>query len=82
VSKIPYKKLLVGDLSWKRLIRSVLFIYAFFAVYVFFRADSMIFMPQTVSNFCGYRELGTMILWRWLAIDCERLYHPLSGRST
>jgi abhydrolase domain-containing protein 17 len=49
VAKIPYKKLLIGDLSWKRLIRSVLFIYAFFAVYVFFRADSMIFMPQVAS---------------------------------
>jgi abhydrolase domain-containing protein 17 len=49
VYKIPYKKLLVGDLSWKRLMRSALFIYAFFAVYVFFRADSMIFMPQAAS---------------------------------
>jgi abhydrolase domain-containing protein 17 len=49
MAKIPYKKLLVGDLSWKRFMRSVLFIYAFFAVYVFFRADSMIFMPQATS---------------------------------
>jgi abhydrolase domain-containing protein 17 len=49
VAKIPYKKLLIGDLSWKRMIQSVLFIYAFFAVYVFFRADSMIFMPQAAS---------------------------------
>jgi hypothetical protein len=43
MAKIPYKKLLIGDLSWKRLMISAMFIYAFFAVYVFFRADSMIF---------------------------------------
>jgi abhydrolase domain-containing protein 17 len=49
MAKIPYKKLLIGDLSWKRFVRSVLCIYAFFAVYVYFRADSMIFMPQTAS---------------------------------
>jgi abhydrolase domain-containing protein 17 len=49
VAKIPYKKLLIGELSWKRMIQSALFIYAFFAVYVFFRADSMIFMPQATS---------------------------------
>lgn len=49
MAKISYKKLLVGDLSWKRFMRSVLFIYIFFAVYIFFRADSMIFMPQAAS---------------------------------
>jgi len=46
---LPFRKLLIGELSWKRLVRSVLFIYAFFALYVFFRADSMIFLPQTTS---------------------------------
>ena len=46
---LPLKKLLIGELSWKRLVRSVLLIYAFFALYVFFRADSMIFLPQTIS---------------------------------
>ncbi len=49
MAKIPYKKLLIGDLSWKRMIKSAIFIYAFFAAYVFFRADSMIFMPQAAS---------------------------------
>ena len=43
------KKLLIGELSWKRLVRSLLFIYTFFALYVFFRADSMIFLPQTAT---------------------------------
>jgi abhydrolase domain-containing protein 17 len=43
------KKLLIGELSWKRLVRSLLFIYTFFALYVFFRADSMMFLPQPAS---------------------------------
>jgi fermentation-respiration switch protein FrsA (DUF1100 family) len=43
------RKLLIGELSWKRLIRSLLFIYGFFAFYVFFRADSMIFLPQPAT---------------------------------
>lgn len=47
--KIPYKKLIIGELSWRRLVRSLLFIYISFALYVFFRADSMIFMPQPSS---------------------------------
>jgi abhydrolase domain-containing protein 17 len=43
------RKLLIGELSWKRFMRSLLFIYAFFGLYVFFRADSMIFLPQSAS---------------------------------
>ncbi|HEY9658617.1 MAG TPA: alpha/beta hydrolase [Allocoleopsis sp.] len=46
---LPLRKLLIGDLSWKRLGRSGLLIYTFFALYVFFRADSMIFLPQPAS---------------------------------
>lgn len=47
--QLPSRKLLIGELSWKRLVRSLLFIYTFFAGYVFFRADSMIFLPQPAS---------------------------------
>jgi abhydrolase domain-containing protein 17 len=47
--QLPFRKLLIGELSWKRLARSLLFIYTFFALYVFFRADSMIFLPQPAS---------------------------------
>ena len=47
--RLPLRKLLIGDLSWKRLVRSLLFIYVFFALYVFFRADSMIFLPHPAS---------------------------------
>ena len=47
--QLPLRKLLIGELSWKKLVRSLLFIYTFFALYVFFRADSMIFLPQPAS---------------------------------
>jgi len=47
--QLPLRKLLIGELSWKRLVRSLLLIYTFFALYVFFRADSMIFLPQPAS---------------------------------
>lgn len=47
--QLPFRKLLIGKLSWKRLVRSLLFIYTFFALYVYFRADSLIFLPQPAS---------------------------------
>jgi abhydrolase domain-containing protein 17 len=46
---LPFRQWLVGELSWSRLGRSLLLIYAFFALYVWFRADSMIFLPQPAS---------------------------------
>ena len=49
MDKQQLKKLLIGDLTWKRMLKSLIFIYAFFAVYVYFRADSMIFLPQPSS---------------------------------
>ncbi|MBD1868415.1 alpha/beta hydrolase [Cyanobacteria bacterium FACHB-471] len=44
-----WQNLLIGELSWKRLGRSLVFIYTFFMVYVFFVADRMIFLPQPAS---------------------------------
>ncbi|NEO27023.1 MAG: alpha/beta hydrolase [Kamptonema sp. SIO4C4] len=43
------QKLLIGEFTWQRLIRSLVFIYVFFAGYVFFMADRMIFIPPPVS---------------------------------
>ncbi|WP_242020717.1 alpha/beta hydrolase [Microcoleus sp. FACHB-1515] len=43
------RRLLIGEWSWKRLMRSLLFIYLCFALYVYFRADSMIFLPPPAS---------------------------------
>ncbi len=47
--QLSWKKLLLGELSWSRPGRSLLLIYAFFALYVWFRADTMIFLPQPAS---------------------------------
>jgi abhydrolase domain-containing protein 17 len=49
MSQSPFRKLLIGKFSWKRLVRSLLLIYTLFALYIFFRADSMIFLPQSAS---------------------------------
>jgi fermentation-respiration switch protein FrsA (DUF1100 family) len=43
------RKILIGDFTWRRLLKSITFIYLFFAMYVYLRADSMIFLPQPSS---------------------------------
>jgi hypothetical protein len=42
-------KLLIGDFTWQRLLKSFIFIYIFFAGYIYLRADSMIFLPRPSS---------------------------------
>ena len=42
-------KIIIGKFTFTRLIRSSLLIYIIFAVYIFFRADSMIFLPHPSS---------------------------------
>jgi abhydrolase domain-containing protein 17 len=49
MNKQRLKKVLIGDFNWQRLLKSVIMIYLFFAGYVYFRADSMIFLPQPSS---------------------------------
>ncbi|HIK04148.1 MAG TPA: alpha/beta hydrolase [Trichormus sp. M33_DOE_039] len=49
MDKQRLKKILLGDFTWIRLLKSLIFIYLFFAVYVYFRADSMIFLRQPSS---------------------------------
>ncbi len=49
MDKETLKRRLLGEISWKRLVRSLIFIYVFFAVYVYFMADRMIFLPRPSS---------------------------------
>jgi fermentation-respiration switch protein FrsA (DUF1100 family) len=49
MDKMQLTKLLIGDFTWQRLIKSLIFIYIFFAGFVYFRADSMIFLSQASS---------------------------------
>ena len=49
VNKETLRRLLLGEFTFKRLVRSLIFIYIFFGLYVFFVADRMIFLPQPSS---------------------------------
>jgi abhydrolase domain-containing protein 17 len=47
--QLPARKLSAQKFSWKRVMKLLLFIYTCFGLYIFFRADSMMFLPQPVS---------------------------------
>lgn len=47
--RLPLRRLLIEEFSWTRLVLSLFLIYALFALYVYFRADSMIFLPRSAS---------------------------------
>jgi fermentation-respiration switch protein FrsA (DUF1100 family) len=49
MDKTKLKQLLVGEWSWWRLARSLIFIYTCVALYVFLSADRKIFIPQPAS---------------------------------
>ncbi len=49
MDKRRLRKILIGDFTRTRILKSLLFIYLFFATYIYFRADSMIFLPQPAS---------------------------------
>lgn len=49
MDKQTLRRLLLGEFTFKRLMRSLIFIYAFFCLYVFFVSDRMIFLPQPSS---------------------------------
>lgn len=55
--RFQFRKLLIGEFSWQRLVGSLLLIYTFFALYIFVRADSMIFRPDRAS----YRDSKDII---------------------
>lgn len=49
MDKKTIKRYLIGELSWKRLIRSIIFVYGFLCFYAFFLTDRQIFQPQSTS---------------------------------
>ncbi|MEH1850701.1 MAG: alpha/beta hydrolase [Nostoc sp.] len=49
MDKQKLRKLLIGDFTWQRLVKSLIFIYIFFGVFVYFRADGMIFLSKPSS---------------------------------
>lgn len=61
MDKQTLQRLLWGEFTFKRLIRSLIFIYTFFCLYVFFFADGKIFLPQpsTYSDTTDILKLTT-----------------------
>lgn len=49
MNKRILKRLLIGEWSFRRLVTSIIFIYAIVCLYVFFTADAKIFLPQPSS---------------------------------
>src|SRR5919199_1865530 len=49
LDKQTLRRLLIGEFTFKRFVRSLIFIYACFCLYVFFFADGKIFLPQPSS---------------------------------
>ncbi|MBD2415288.1 alpha/beta hydrolase [Nostoc calcicola FACHB-389] len=68
-------KIIIGDFTWQRLMKSILFIYIFFAVYVYFRADSMIFLPQP-SSYHDSQEIIKFISNDNTKISARYLFNP------
>ncbi|MGF1524082.1 MAG: alpha/beta hydrolase [Leptolyngbyaceae cyanobacterium] len=67
--RISTRQLLVGNFTWRRLARSLLLIYAIFALYIFFQADSMIFLPQPAS----YQDTTTDNLLKLPVTETEQI---------
>ncbi len=57
MNKQTLRRLLIGEFTVQRLIRSLIFIYLFFCLYVMFTADRMIFVPQPST----YRDTSEII---------------------
>lgn len=49
IEKINWRRILIGELTLKRLLISILEIYILLALFVYFRADSLIFLPPPSS---------------------------------
>lgn len=49
MDKKNIRRLLIGDFTFKRIMRSIIFIYVSIGLYVYFFADHMIFQPQSSS---------------------------------
>jgi abhydrolase domain-containing protein 17 len=49
MSRFLVNKLLIVNLSWKKIVQLLLFIYICLAIFIFMRSDSLIFMPQEAS---------------------------------
>ncbi|MDY6938776.1 MAG: alpha/beta hydrolase [Cyanobacteriota bacterium] len=76
MARINWRKILIGELSWKRLLRSILFVYASVSLYLFFGADRLIFLPPQPT----YQDDASIV--KLETIDGDRIsatYFPNSS---
>jgi hypothetical protein len=78
MDKQTLRRLLLGEFTFKRMIRSLLFIYVFFCLYVFFRADAMIFLPQP-SSYRDSSHILKLIADEQIQLSAVYLPNPASN---
>ena len=77
MDKQTLQRLLIGEFSFKRLIYSLIFIYTFFCLYVFFVADSKIFLPQP-SSYSDTRDILKLTTHDQIQLSAVYLPNPAS----
>lgn len=77
MDKQTLQRLLIGELSIKRLIYSLIFIYTFFCLYVFFVADSKIFLPQP-SSYSDTSDILKLTTHDQIQLSAVYLQNPAS----
>ncbi|AFZ17843.1 alpha/beta hydrolase [Allocoleopsis franciscana] len=77
MDKQTLQRLLWGEFTFKRLIRSLIFIYTFFCLYVFFFADGKIFLPQP-SSYADTRDILKVTTHDQIQLSAVYLPNPAS----
>ncbi len=77
MDKRTLRRLLLGEFTWQRLIYSLVFIYIFFCLYVFFYADRMIFLPQP-SSYGDNRDILKIMTDEQIQLSAVYLLNPAS----
>ncbi|HEY9671345.1 MAG TPA: alpha/beta hydrolase, partial [Waterburya sp.] len=71
------RRLLLGEFTWQRLFHSLIFIYIFFCLYVFFYSDRMIFLPQP-SSYRDNRDILKIMTDEQIQLSGVYLPNPAS----
>jgi abhydrolase domain-containing protein 17 len=86
VSKAQLRKLLIGDFTWRRLLRSSLFVYGCFLAFAWFRADSIIFATPapSYSDDSALQTLGERSILKIPVNDQEKIsaMHLVNPQAT
>jgi len=66
IINVNWRRILLGEFSWRRVISSLLFIYTCLTIYAYFLTDGMIFLPRpssykNVQELVGTKEQGLML---------------------